>query len=44
MRNSDKRLVNNLNELEFIKGKIWANIYGPNTVAIIDPATGLIEA
>ena len=34
--------VNRLNELEFIEGKIYANIWLTNTIAIIDPATGWV--
>lgn len=32
--------VNNLNELEYIDGKIWANIYLTDFIVIIDPETG----
>lgn len=32
----------NLNELEYIDGKIYANIYTTNTVIAIDPATGRV--
>ncbi len=32
-----------LNELEFIKGKIWANRYFTDEIVIIDPATGKVE-
>jgi glutamine cyclotransferase len=31
-----------LNELEYINGKIFANIYGQNEIVIIDPNTGSI--
>ncbi len=34
--------VKNLNELEFIKGEIWANIWTTDNVVIIDPKTGKI--
>jgi len=33
-----------LNELEWIEGKIWANVYTTDLIAIIDPATGIVEA
>lgn len=33
-----------LNELEYIEGKIWANIYTTDTIAIIDPLSGVVEA
>jgi glutamine cyclotransferase len=36
--------VNNLNELEFIDGKIYANIYQQDRIVIIDPKTGEVEA
>lgn len=36
--------LRNINELEWIDGKIWANIYLDNTVVVIDPATGAVEA
>jgi glutamine cyclotransferase len=32
--------VNNLNELEFIKGKVYANVYYSSRIAIISPETG----
>lgn len=32
-----------LNELEWIEGKIWANIYTTDQIVIIDPATGAVE-
>jgi glutamine cyclotransferase len=35
--------INNLNELEWINGKIWANVYLTNTIVIIDPKTGFVE-
>ncbi len=34
--------VQNLNELEFIDGKIYANIYTSNRIVVIDPATGQV--
>ena len=33
-----------LNELEYIKGEIWANIYGTDQIVRIDPATGAVRA
>lgn len=33
-----------LNELEWIDGKIWANIYTTDTIVIIDPNTGKVTA
>ncbi len=35
--------VENINELEWIEGRIWANIYLTSTIVIIDPATGRVE-
>lgn len=32
-----------LNELEFIDGKVYANVYGKDIIVIIDPKTGAIE-
>lgn len=34
------KAVDNLNELEYIEGQIWANIYTSDEVVIIDPQTG----
>ena len=33
-----------LNELEYIDGKIWANVYGTDAIVIIDPASGKVTA
>ena len=32
-----------LNELEWIEGRIWANVYTTDAIVIIDPATGIAE-
>lgn len=32
-----------LNELEWIDGKIWANVYGRDAIAVIDPKHGAVE-
>ena len=32
-----------LNEIEWIDGRIWANVYMLDVIAIIDPATGKVE-
>ena len=37
------RPVDYLNELEWIEGKIWANVYTTDQIVIIDPATGKVE-
>ena len=38
------RSINYLNELEWIDGKIWANVYTTDTILIINPADGVVEA
>ncbi len=35
--------VRNLNELEYIKGEIFANIWGSDTIAIISPENGKVR-
>ena len=40
---AEGRPVRFLNELEWIEGKIWANVYTSDRVVIIDPATGHVE-
>lgn len=37
------RAVDFLNELEWIDGKLWANVYTTDQIVIIDPATGIVE-
>ncbi len=32
-----------INEMEWIEGKIWANVYTTNSVVIFDPSTGVVE-
>jgi glutamine cyclotransferase len=40
---SDRKMpVNNLNELEFIRGEIWANIFMEDIIARISPQTGKV--
>jgi len=39
----DEEPVRNLNELEYIQGKIYANIWQHDKIAIIDPQTGIVE-
>jgi glutamine cyclotransferase len=36
--------VNDLNELEYINGSIYANIWFSTKIAIINPTTGQVEA
>jgi len=40
----DKGAIEKLNEMEFIDGKIYANVYTTNTIVIIDPNSGKVEA
>lgn len=40
----NKGAVEGLNELEYIDGKVYANVYGDNRMLIIDPKTGVVEA
>lgn len=37
-----KRKLVNLNELEFVDGELWANVYQTNQIVRIDPATGRV--
>jgi len=36
--------VRNLNELEYIEGEIWANIWHSDMIARIDPQSGVVKA
>ncbi|NCD70499.1 glutaminyl-peptide cyclotransferase [Mucilaginibacter agri] len=38
----DKGPINQINELEYIDGKIYANIYTTDTMIVIDPKTGAV--
>ncbi|MTG99377.1 glutaminyl-peptide cyclotransferase [Myroides albus] len=40
---SPKGALPHINELEWVNGKIYANVYGYNSIVIIDPQTGAIE-
>ena len=40
----DGRSVRYLNELEYIAGKVWANVYMTDMIVIINPADGTVEA
>ena len=40
---TNKYAVKDLNELEMINGKIYANKYQQNAIVIIDPTTGIVE-
>lgn len=37
------RPLRNLNELEWIDGRIWANVYTTDSIVIIHPASGKVE-
>jgi glutamine cyclotransferase len=37
------RSINMLNELEYIDGKIWANVYMTDMIVIINPSSGIVE-
>lgn len=39
----DKGPVPRLNELEYVKGEIFANVWGQERVAMIDPGTGRVK-
>lgn len=41
---SDAGIVTGANEMEWVKGKIYANFFMTNMVGIIEPKTGTIEA
>jgi glutamine cyclotransferase len=41
---TDTNAISELNELEWIDGKIWANVYQKNAVVIINPENGEVEA
>ena len=38
----DKGPVNSINELEYIDGKIYANVWQTNNIIVIDPKTGAV--
>ncbi|KRO66951.1 MAG: hypothetical protein ABR84_01685 [Cryomorphaceae bacterium BACL21 MAG-121220-bin10] len=40
---TDKLVIDQINELEWVNGKIYANIYQKDAVAIVDPKTGAVE-
>jgi glutaminyl-peptide cyclotransferase len=41
---SNDRIVSKINEMEWIDGKIYANVYTTNLIMIINPANGVVEA
>lgn len=38
----DKKAVDSINELEYIDGKLYANVYQTNDILVIDPKTGAV--
>ncbi|MGK6350478.1 glutaminyl-peptide cyclotransferase [Parapedobacter sp. DT-150] len=40
---NDKGPMDSLNELEYIDGKVYANVYTKDIIVVIDPKTGAIE-
>lgn len=41
---TDKGPIDQLNELEIIDGKVYANVYMTDKIVVIDPKTGRVEA
>lgn len=39
----NRHTIDYLNELEWIDGKIWANVYTTDLIAVINPQTGIVE-
>lgn len=40
---TNEQMVENLNELEYVDGKIYANVYQKNIILIVNPDNGAIE-
>ncbi|WP_374950563.1 glutaminyl-peptide cyclotransferase [Mucilaginibacter sp.] len=38
----DKGPIDKLNELEYINGKLYANVYGSDDIVVVDPKTGAV--
>lgn len=38
----DKKAIDSVNELEYIDGKLYANVYQTNDILVIDPKTGAV--
>ncbi len=36
--------LSNINELEFVNGQLYANVYGRNEVVVIDPQSGQVKS
>jgi glutamine cyclotransferase len=41
---TDSSPVTNLNELEYVDGKIYANVFLTNKIEIVDPSTGRVDS
>ena len=41
---SPKSKIETINEMEYVDGKIYANLYTSDAIAVIDPNTGEVEA
>ncbi|MGB3591448.1 MAG: glutaminyl-peptide cyclotransferase [Nonlabens sp.] len=41
---TNKKIFSKINEMEYIDGKIYANIYTENAIMIIDPKSGALES
>ena len=39
---NDKKAIDSINELEYIDGKLYANVYQTNDIIVIDPKTGAV--
>lgn len=39
----DGRPIDQINELEYINGLIWANVWQTDTILVIDPKTGIVR-
>ncbi|HEX8021422.1 glutaminyl-peptide cyclotransferase, partial [Mucilaginibacter sp.] len=39
----DKQQIDSINELEYINGKIYANVYQTDNILVINPKTGAVE-
>ncbi len=38
----DKKAIENINELEYVDGKLYANVYTTNDILVINPKTGAV--
>lgn len=40
---TDRGALSDLNELEWVEGRLWANVYFTNFIAVINPESGVVE-